>query len=120
MIITKILDDLLVSGSEHAINLFMQSLQEEFEIGKIRVVKTLSFAGCDIEQDEDRFFTLSMTSYIHRLQPIEISTQDARKGSTKPKKTKRSNYALSPGRSCTLELQCYLKHHLLLRACSKN
>lgn len=51
LIIVKIVDGLLVAGTDNTTSRFMQPIQKEFEIGNICIGSKLSFAGCEIEQD---------------------------------------------------------------------
>ncbi|CAN8072610.1 unnamed protein product [Agarophyton chilense] len=78
LIIAKIVDDLLVAGREGYICIFTDTLEDEFEVGKVRVEAVLNFAGCDIIKDTDQNLILSLLQNMERLKPMELSKQRRR------------------------------------------
>lgn len=69
----KLVDEILVTGTESNIALFMQHLPDKLEVGKVQVGNLITFGGCDVIEDSDSNLILSKVPYISQLQLIEIS-----------------------------------------------
>lgn len=73
MIVAKTIDDFLVGGDPSDINRFFKTMSERFEVGKIRIASRLQFNGCQIDIRPEQDTVISMTDYIDRLKPVDIS-----------------------------------------------
>lgn len=73
LIIAKVTDDFLVSGTREDITHFMDELSVMFEVGKIRFEKDFHFNGCEVTFDNHGNENLSTDNYMRRLKPVQKS-----------------------------------------------
>lgn len=73
LLIAKVTDDFLASGTIEDIKQFMNKLCASFEVGKIRSGQDFHFNGCEVTFDSHGSVTFSMDNYIRRLKPVQIS-----------------------------------------------
>ena len=73
ILVSKVTDDILLGVTKEAMQQFTNLLKERFEVGKIIIDDMIHFDGCEIRQDKQGNILMSMSRYIERLRPIELS-----------------------------------------------
>ena len=73
LLIAKVTDDFLLGGTHASMKHFTELLKQRFDVGKVIIDDKIHFDGCEIAQDDVGNITLSMTRYLERLIPIELS-----------------------------------------------
>lgn len=72
LMLAKITDDLLLSGSGHANSIFIEKIKARFKISKAIVEEIMSFNGCMVNRSDDEAISMNMTEYISVVEYIDL------------------------------------------------
>lgn len=73
LLVAKLSDDFLVSGSPDDIGSFPKELHGRYALGKISKGPSHQFVACEIYLDRSRDITMSMNTYWKRIKPIKTT-----------------------------------------------
>lgn len=85
ILVAKVVDDFLIAGTTEAIDSFLEALGQHVKIGHIGRSDKLKFLGCCVTQSPSGDIELSMSEYMGRIKPLELSK--SRRGETSDKAT---------------------------------
>lgn len=117
LLVAKVTDDLLFSGSIRQMKAFAAQLERRFNISKALIDKPVIFNGCSITQNATGSILMSMKAYADGIQPIPLSR--SRKKTTARNGHGRRDIALQRSRGCsrlvgkwslTTSIVCCLTH----------
>jgi len=80
LLVAKVTDDFLMSGTISAMNEFVDSIQSRFKISKAIIDSTIKFNGCVISQASNGDVSMSMQDYLVSINPISISRMRRKQG----------------------------------------
>lgn len=73
LLITKVVEDFLIVGTDSAVLDFLYHLDTRFKPGQIGRGSTLKFLGCHLTTTKDGDTEISMKDYLKQIQPIPLS-----------------------------------------------
>ena len=75
LVIAKVVDDLLIAGSELEVEQFKKKISKRFQLGRFMTDKSLVFYRIHIKQNENFDIEASMSEYLTTIHPLEISRE---------------------------------------------
>lgn len=72
LVMAKIVDGFLITGSEEAIKCFHVAIAKGLDMGRYLIAQDLVFNRLHIHQDTDSTVQISMEEYLQKIQPIVV------------------------------------------------
>ena len=92
LLVAKVTDDFLMSGTQAAVTWFKEAISARFEISKFLFDTKMFFNGACIDRDVQGNITLSMESYCRKIAPISISRQRRRQTTERATEAEQNAY----------------------------
>lgn len=72
VLVAKVTDDFLVTGTKDNIEAFVNGLKDEFDVGQISIAGSFRFKRCEIKTTYG-YAELSMNHYVKKIEELPIS-----------------------------------------------
>ena len=90
--IAKIVDDFLIAGNTPDIQSFHDNISKKFKVGRFILDKDVMFNRLNISQDANSNITISMSEYMSKINPIQVSRQRRKQQMEKCTSEERTQY----------------------------